>query len=173
MYKKIELVLKTLQTGEDALWVDSDIVFFENVIPELQSYAGDCIFQNDGWAPCCGFFFARNTEYTKQLLSSILNTIHTNIQTRTRFKSFPVFDDETSLSMLLKKNKVKAKITLLPRDTYPNGEWFYVKKMKCNPKMIHNNFANSMDEKILRFQQQGLWNPDPSLLETTKRIYIQ
>lgn len=167
--KKFECILKSMESGEDVLWVDNDIVFFSNPIPDLEKYCESIVIQNDGPQPCTGFMLLRNRDDVKQLLTKCIHMIH-QVQHSNRVLTFlRVINDQDAFEKVWTP---AISLIRLPRDTYPNGE-AYVSLQPKNAIIFHNNYLHTTHEKIERFQKYGFWNPDPTLLETTKRIYIQ
>ena len=167
--KKFECILKSMESGEDILWVDNDIVFFSNPIPDLAKQSESIVIQDDGSQPCTGFIWLRNRPDVKYLLFKSIQLIQQTQETNRVLNVVHPINDQDAFEKALTPS---ISLIRLPRDLYPNGEAYRILKPK-NAILFHNNFLQTMDEKIQRFQEQGFWNPDPSILETIKRIYIQ
>jgi hypothetical protein len=162
--RKLEVILENLRLDNEVLWIDNDIVLFQNCIAEMRAIHGHFVMQDDLWGPCTGFFLVRaypgairvlekTVAYMKaQIGRSVLNDQHAFVKV---YKS--VFGVITSL---------------LPQEEYPNGEVYFNQQKRSKAKMVHNNYLTTTAEKIARFKQFGLWNDDDGVMQTVTRYAI-
>lgn len=162
--RKLEVVLENMEYDSQVLWIDNDVLFFENCIQHIQSHTGDFIMQDDVWAPCCGFFLVRSNPLSKETLHRCIDKIHEN-------KDDPRIDDQTAFLNIYKKQK-GLNVTLLPKDEYPNGYVYFNENCKSHAKMLHCNYLKTTAEKIERLKDHNLWNPTEEAFEKVNKYYI-
>ncbi len=147
--KKFECILKSMETGQDVLWIDNDIVLFSNPIPDLAKYTESIVIQDDGGQPCTGFMLLRNREDVKQLLLKSIRLIRQSQETNRIVKIVQPINDQDAFE---KTWTPAISLVRLPRDLYPNGvAWKIINP--SNPILFHNNFLFTMNEKVQRFQE--------------------
>jgi hypothetical protein len=161
MIKKLELVLMNLQFDTEVLWVDNDIVFFDNCINDIRKYHGQFVMQDDGWSPCCGFFLVRKTPKS-------IHTLQTCIQWLRDRKENPYVNDQHAF-LNVYKQVPRLLVTCLPRSEYPNGYVFFELKESRSPKMLHCNFVTGVVDKVQRLQDANLWNPTDEAFELVSK----
>jgi len=150
---KMVCVLDALTRDPEVLWVDSDIVFFDNCLEHIKTYMGDITIQDDLWSPCCGFFLARRTEPTLALLRIIIDKMATPTTHEGR-----KFDDQSWFNTLYPL--VPIIVNKLPIVFYPNGQVYYTNKNRSLARIWHNNCVIGAENKIARFKELALWNPE-------------
>jgi len=160
---KMECILNSLQRDPEVLWVDTDIVFLENCLDDIQSYGGDIVIQDDLWSPCCGFFLARRTKMTIQVLQTITNKIRIGETNRGKLA-----DDQSWFQGIYIKNPVV--VSKLPVVHYPNGDVYFVEENRSLAKMFHNNCIVGADKKIERFKKINRWDPTPIDLPNIRKV---
>jgi hypothetical protein len=143
---KVQVILANLEL-DDILWVDNDIVFFENVLEELSSCEEDIVFQDDDWAPCLGFFRAKSTQSVKDMFRKVLESM----------KLHPEFNDQHAIIRLLPA--IDLDYALLDAEKYANGNVYFNKDKTDKAKIVHGNYLTTTDDKEWRFNQANLWSP--------------
>lgn len=161
MVKKLEVVLMNLELDSEVLWVDNDIVFFQNCVNDIRKHTGRFVMQDDLWAPCCGFFFVRKS------LASI-NTLRACIRWLDERKDNPNVNDQHAFLATYKRVPGLI-VTLLPKEEYPNGRIYFDFKIKANAKMVHCNYVTNTTDKVQRLKDNNLWNPTDQAFELTNK----
>lgn len=162
--RKLETILENMELDSEVLWVDNDIVFFENCIQHLQTYSGDFVMQDDGWSPCSGFFFIRSSLLTKQVIQLCIDKIYEH-------KDDEKYDDQVAFSNVCKEIN-NMKVTLLPKDQYPNGYVYFNENRKSAAKMVHCNYLQTTAEKEKRLKNHGLWNVNDKAFNLANKYFI-
>ena len=138
---------------DDILWVDNDIVFFENCIPDVIRDTITFSIQDDLWGFCTGFFYAKKNYWT-------LLTIQRAIEWLDSQQHFSL-NDQHAFNEVLKTEElfgdVLCTLRVLPSQEYPVGFVYFNLKLRAKARMLHNNYLMTTAEKIERFKQEGLW----------------
>ena len=157
---KPRIVLDCLEAGFDVLLVDLDIVFLKNPLPAVNE-CKDCDFiaQIDprGGRINSGFYLVRHTAAGVTLFKNVVKRI-TN----------PPKGDQIYLNKVLKDCNGTIKIQRLSPDLFPLGNRFFrdgnrlfVGDNPCKECIIvHNNYIISLEAKIYRFKEYGMWAVD-------------
>ena len=144
--RKLEVIRMNMDM-DTILWVDNDIVFFQNCLSDIVSKPGSFVMQDDGWALCTGFFLARPGTFSKQIIDKSITWLKAQ-------KSNP--NDQHAFSIARKT--VPAIITALSREEYPNGETYFDHNIQNRARMVHSNFLKTTAEKVQRFKDHGMWD---------------
>jgi hypothetical protein len=129
------------------LWVDNDIVFFQNCLGDIMSKPGSFVMQDDGWSPCTGFFLARPGMFSKQIIDKSIKWLKSHTGTPNDQHAFNI-----------SHKTVPTIVTLLPREEYPNGETYFDKNIRDSARMVHSNYLTTTAEKVQRFKDHGMWD---------------
>jgi len=159
--KKLEVILANMQ--DTVLWVDNDIVFFENCLSDIQKYPGTFVMQDDLWGYCTGFFLVRPSVFASSL-------IHQCIQ-RLNLHSKSSENDQHVFNSLCKSTPI-IRLTKLPTDTYPNGDVYFTQGKKTAAKILHNNYVSTSAEKVQKFKDNNLWDESELAFHVVKKYYI-
>uniref|UniRef100_A0A6C0CJ28 Nucleotide-diphospho-sugar transferase domain-containing protein n=1 Tax=viral metagenome TaxID=1070528 RepID=A0A6C0CJ28_9ZZZZ len=161
--RKLHVIRDNMLLDDVILWVDNDIVFFENCLADLLKYKTSFVMQDDLWSPCTGFFLARTTSMSVGMITK-------SIQWLVERKVSNVNDQHAFAAV--KKMSWGITITLLPQDEYPNGKVYFEEGRKEKAKMVHSNFLVTTSEKIDRFKQMGLWNESDEAFNLVNKYFI-
>lgn len=155
-------VIQMNMAMDNTFWVDNDIVFFENCIADVTSNPGSFVMQDDGWALCTGFFYARPNLFSKQVLSHALSWINRNPDL--------VPNDQHAFNAVLKNNPVV--IHKLSKEEYPNGDVYFNEGTTSKARMVHSNFLKTTAEKVQRFKDHKMWNESDVAFNLVRKYYI-
>lgn len=158
---KLKVILENLRRCDEIMWVDNDIVFFENCVENMRSYPGDFIMQNDGWSPCTGFFLARRNEKT-------LRVIELSIAHLQKHTAYTTYNDQSAFNDVY-KSVLGIDVKLLPDAEYPNGSVYFDKGQKAAARMVHNNYLQTTPEKIYRFHANKLWDDSSAAFDLVNK----
>lgn len=162
--RKLEVILHNMKLDHEVLWIDNDIVLFENCINDLRSKNGAFVMQDDLWSPCTGFFLARSGIFSTK-------AIRDSIVWLTNNKNTAGVNDQHAFTVVYKRT-IGVSVTLLPQEEYPNGEIYFQQKRTSKAKMVHCNYLTNTPEKIERLKEHNLWNPDNTAFELSNKYYI-
>jgi hypothetical protein len=159
--RKLEVIQLNLSMGP-MFWVDNDIVFFENCIADVTSRPGAFVMQDDEWGYCTGFFFARPSLFSKQVISQSISWLkkHTTL----------VPNDQHAFNAVVVTAPVQ--VTKLPLLEYPNGKVYFELENKDKAKMVHCNFLRSTEEKVERLKEHGMWDESDDAFKFVHKYYI-
>lgn len=161
--RKLEIILHNMKLDPEVLWIDNDIVLFENCINDIRSKNGAFVMQDDLWSPCTGFFLARSGLFS-------IKTIRDSITWLANKNGSTVNDQHAFMSVY--KRTVGVTVTLLPQEEYPNGEIYFNQKKTSRAKMVHCNYLGTTREKIERLKEYNLWNPTELAFDISNKYYI-
>ena len=147
--RKLQVIRDNMLLDNAILWVDNDIVFFENCLNDILRRAGSFVMQDDLWSPCTGFFLARTTSMSVGLITRAIQWL---IE-----KKDPQLNDQHAFNSVRKLSWGNT-ITLLPQDEYPNGKVYFQDGRKSKAKMVHSNYLMNTAQKVERFKEAGLWD---------------
>lgn len=152
--RKLQVILDNMRMDREVLWIDNDIVLFQNTIEHMRSLPGQFVMQDDLWSPCTGFFLVRSTPASirtmEKTIAGVQNQIGKNIM-----------NDQHVFNKVY-KGILGLQVTLLPRNEYPNGDIYFNRGLKSDAKMVHNNYLQTTAEKVERFKDAGLWDESDS-----------
>jgi hypothetical protein len=158
--RKLEVIL--LNMGMDImLWVDNDIVFFENCLKDIVSKSGSFVMQDDGWGYCTGFFLARPGIFANQVIQKSISWLKQRQGT---------LNDQHAFNAVAKQTPVS--IFKLSNEEYPNGEVYFEKKIQSKARMVHSNYLMTTSEKVQRFKDHELWDESDKGFNLVNKYYI-
>jgi hypothetical protein len=161
--KKLEIIKMNMSLDRDVLWVDNDIVFFENCLNDILSKKGNFVMQDDLWGVCTGFFLARTNHFSLSVLQKSVDWLAKSIN-----KSV---NDQHAF------NRVYPQVpgiivTKLSTEEYPNGEIYFNRGLTSKAKMVHCNYLTKTDEKVVRLKHHNLWDETDTAFLLTNRYLI-
>ena len=159
--RKFEVILSN--TFDTVLWVDNDIVFFENCLGDVLRYNGNFIMQDDEWGYCTGFFLIRPSLFAKTLMQKCIQRLNSNPQSNENDQH--VFNKLCNQAPLIT-------ITKLPTDRYPNGKVYFEDNKKSTAKILHNNYLYTTAEKVQKFKDNNLWDESDTAFNLVNKYYI-
>jgi hypothetical protein len=162
--RKLEVILHNMRLDTEVLWIDNDIVLFENCIDDVKKHRGKFVMQDDLWSPCTGFFLARSDIFSMRVLQNSIQWLQRQFQS-------PSVNDQHAFNHTYKRT-IGATVTLLPQEEYPNGAIYFQQGKTSKAKMVHCNYISTTAEKIERLKEAGLWNPDDSGFERVNKYNI-
>jgi hypothetical protein len=158
--RKLEVIL--LNMGMDImLWVDNDIVFFENCLKDIVSKSGSFVMQDDGWGYCTGFFLARPGIFANQVIQKSISWLK---------QRQGALNDQHAFNAVAKQTPVS--IFKLSNEEYPNGEVYFEKKIQSKARMVHSNYLMTTSEKVQRFKDHELWDESDKGFNLVNKYYI-
>eukprot|EP00579_Thalassiosira_antarctica_P006665 CAMPEP_0201880180 /NCGR_PEP_ID=MMETSP0902-20130614/10855_1 /ASSEMBLY_ACC=CAM_ASM_000551 /TAXON_ID=420261 /ORGANISM="Thalassiosira antarctica, Strain CCMP982" /LENGTH=607 /DNA_ID=CAMNT_0048408159 /DNA_START=243 /DNA_END=2066 /DNA_ORIENTATION=+ len=173
MYAKVVTVQLINRLGHDVLFQDVDLVWYKNPIPFFHDrsnplYDFDILFQDDGarslrYAPYSantGFYYVRNNDKTKFLFRSLLYMGDMVISMTSHQQALAaLLDEHSSLTGL--------RVKTMSGVDFPGGYHYHRKKEipflkdivqgKHVPYLMHMSWTTNKKNKLLFFQQMGLW----------------
>jgi hypothetical protein len=158
--RKLEVIQMNLNMGM-MLWVDNDIVFFQNCLADVLAKPGGFVMQDDGWSHCTGFFLARPGMFTKQIISKAIAWIKAQSYTP---------NDQHAFNHVLKTTPLM--ITKLDREEYPNGDIYFQQGKKSKARMVHSNYLLTTADKVQRFKENGMWDESDEGFNLVNKYYI-
>lgn len=161
--RKLEIILENMKMDSEVLWIDNDIVLFENCIDHVRSHRGSFVMQDDIWSPCTGFFLARTGIFTLRAIQQSIDWLKHNQQ--------PHINDQHAFTNVYKRI-IGLIVTLLPQEEYPNGSVYFQQGKTSKAKMVHCNYMYTTPEKEQRLKDAGLWDPNDSGFNLANKYYI-
>ncbi len=161
--QKLEVILHNMKLDKEVLWIDNDIVLFENCINDIRSKPGSFVMQDDLWSPCTGFFLARTGVFS-------VKGIRDSITWLTNNQGSNVNDQHAFTSVY--RRTIGLTVSLLPQEEYPNGAVYFQQGKTSKAKMVHCNYILTTSEKIERMKEHNLWNPTETAFELVNKYYI-
>lgn len=158
--RKLEIIQENMTQDKEVLWVDNDIVFFENVLSHLNSFSNyDIIIQNDLWAHCTGFMLIRTNYRTINLISKTIYLLKST--NKSTYNDQHAFNDAIKQSILILVHSLHT-------HEYPNGYVYFTLGERDRAKIVHCNFLKTTSEKEKRLQEYELWNIEDDILNYVK-----
>ena len=158
--RKLEVIL--LNLGMDTiLWIDNDIVLFENCLNNILSKPGSFVMQNDGWGHCTGFFLARPSLFTSQIINNSISWLNQRSGS---------LNDQHAFNHVIKQTPVS--VFSLPTDEYPNGDIYFDKKIQSNARMVHCNYLPTTAEKVRRLKEHNMWDESDDGFNLVNKYFI-
>lgn len=151
--RKLEIILENMNLDSEVMWIDNDIVLFENMIQNVRKYPGNFVMQDDLWGVCTGFFLVRSGTYSKRLIQRSIDSIEKSKNSNQNDQH--AFNNEYNK---FKRTSFGFYISKLPQDQYPNGHVYFVENRKSIAKMVHCNYLETTSEKVQRFKDCNLWD---------------
>ena len=161
--KKLEVIKMNMGLDHEILWVDNDIVFFENCLNDVLSKRGNFVMQDDLWGACTGFFLARSSYFANSLIQKSVQWL-TNSTNKTA-------NDQHAFNRVYPQI-IGIQITKLSIEEYPNGEIYFNQGKTTKAKMVHCNYLPTTAEKVQRFKDHGMWDESDTAFLLTNRYLI-
>lgn len=161
--KKLEVILQNMNLDREVIWIDNDIVLFENCINDLRSRPGVFVMQDDLWSPCTGFFLARSGIFANKGIRDSITWLSNN-------QGSTVNDQHAFHSVY--RRTIGLTVSLLPQEEYPNGAVYFQQGKTSKAKMVHCNYLSTTPEKIERLKEHNLWNPSDLAFDLVTKYYI-
>jgi len=162
--RKLEVILENMRMDREVLWIDNDIFLFQNTIDHMRSLPGQFVMQDDMWGPCTGFFLVRSTPASirtiEKTIAGVRNQVGKNIM------------NDQHVFNIVYKGVLGLRVTLLPKNEYPNGDIYFNQGVKSDAKMLHNNWLHTTADKVERFKDAGLWDESDSAFLKVNRYGI-
>jgi len=158
--QKLEVIRMNMET-DTVLWVDNDIVFFENCLKDIVSKPGSFVMQNDGWGHCTGFFLARPGLFSRQVIANSVSWLNQRQGS---------LNDQHAFNDVVKKSPVV--VFSLSTDEYPNGAMYFAHGFKTKARMVHCNYLPTTAEKVERFKDHGMWDDSDNGFNLVNKYYI-
>jgi len=161
--KKLEVIKMNMGMDNEILWVDNDIVFFENCLGDILSKRGNFVMQDDLWGACTGFFLARSGYFSNSVLQKSIDWL-----AKSTSKSV---NDQHAFNRVYPQI-VGIIVNKLSTEEYPNGEIYFNKGKTSKAKIVHCNYLSTTVEKVQRFKDRGLWDESDTAFLLTNRYLI-
>jgi hypothetical protein len=165
--RKLEIILHNMNLDNEVLWIDNDIVLFENIIQDVRKYHGNFVMQDDLWGVCTGFFLARSTPSSKALIQRSIEYLEKSENPTQNDQH--AFNKECAKMM---RTSFGFHISKLPQDEYPNGQVYFNENRKSKAKIVHSNYLATTAEKVDRFKQFDLWDESDVGFNSVNRYFI-
>ena len=165
--RKLEVILHNMTLDREVLWIDNDIVLFQNIIEDVRRYPGNFVMQDDLWGFCTGFFLVRSSPNSKSLIQKSIDYLKASIHSHQ--------NDQHAFNAEYKKfirTSFGFIITRLPTDEYPNGEIYFNRGQKAKAKIVHSNYLPNTREKVQRFKENNMWDESDDGFNIVNRYYI-
>ena len=163
--RKLQVIQENMNQDSEVLWIDNDIVLFENIINDVRKYPGNFVMQDDLWGFCTGFFLARSTNYSKNLIQKSIDGLVNATN--------PATNDQHVFNIEYKKmTRFGFPISKLPLDEYPNGDVYFNQNRKSNAKIVHSNYLTTTSEKVIRFKQHNMWDESNNGFNMVNKYYV-
>lgn len=158
--RKLEVILMNMDI-DNIMWVDNDIVFFENCLGDIVSKPGSFVMQDDGWGYCTGFFLARPGLFSKQLITKSISWLQ---------KQTSNLNDQHAFNNMAKSTPIT--ITKLSTEEYPNGDVYFSKNIRSKARMVHCNYLYTTAEKVQRLKDHNMWDESDEGFNFVNKYYI-
>jgi len=161
--KKLEVIKMNMGLDRDILWVDNDIVFFQNCLSDVLSKRGTFVMQDDIWGGCTGFFLARSGYFANSVIQKSIQWL-ANVTTKS-------VNDQHAFNRVYPQ-VVGVTVNKLPTEEYPNGEIYFNQGKTSKAKMVHCNYLTTTSEKVQRFKDHRMWDDSDTAFLLTNRYSI-
>lgn len=165
--RKLEIILDNMSLDNEVMWIDNDIVLFENMIHDVRRYPGNFVMQDDIWGVCTGFFLVRSRMSSKYLIQKSIEQLENSQNSNQNDQH--AFNYEYNK---FKKTSFGFRIDTLPQDQYPNGHVYFIENRKSNAKMVHCNYLETTGEKVQRFKDFDLWDDSDVGFNLVNKYFI-
>ncbi len=162
--RKLEVILHNMSLDKEVLWIDNDIVLFENCIADVRKYPGKFVMQDDIWSPCTGFFLVRTDIFSVKAIKECILWLN-------QASTIKHVNDQHAFSSVSKRT-IGLTVTLLPQDEYPNGSVYFQQNRKSKAKMVHCNYMMTTPEKEQRLKDNDLWEINDEAFNLANKYYI-
>jgi hypothetical protein len=161
--RKLEVILHNMQLDSEVVWIDNDIVLFENCIDDMRRYRGKFVMQDDIWSPCTGFFLVRTDIFSMKAIQDCISWL--------KDRPAQSLNDQHAFTNIYKRT-IGLTVTLLPQEQYPNGAIYFQHDKKLNAKMVHCNYMFTTLEKEQRLKDNNLWEVNDEAFNMVNKYYI-
>lgn len=161
--RKLEVIRDNMAQDPLMLWVDNDIVFFENCLPDIMSKLGSFVMQNDIWGMCTGFFLARRNRASVTVINKSIEWL--------RHQTDPNKNDQHAFNMAM-KTVWGLQVNSLRVEEYPNGLMYFKYNNKTEARMMHCNFFPSTPEKVMKLKECGFWDESDEGFNLVNKYYL-
>jgi hypothetical protein len=161
--KKLEVIKMNMGLDRNIIWVDNDIVFFQNCLNDMISKPGSFVMQDDLWGAGTGFFLARSNHFTLSVLQKSIDWLATTTVKHN--------NDQHAFNRVYPQ-VIGISVHKLPIEEYPNGEVYFNRNLTSRAKMVHCNYLTNTSEKIQRFKDHGLWDESDTAFLLTNRYLL-
>lgn len=162
--RKLEVILQNMKLDNEVLWIDNDIVLFENCVDDLRRYHGKFVMQDDIWSPCTGFFLVRSDRTSVRVIEKSIEWLQQNIDKQH-------INDQHAFTHVSRRT-IGLIVTLLPQEEYPNGSVYFQQGKTSKAKMVHCNYMMTTPEKQQRLIDHDLWEVDDVAFNLANKYYI-
>ena len=165
--RKLQVILDNMNQDKEVLWIDNDIVLFQNIIDDVRRYPGNFVMQDDMWGFCTGFFLVRQTKFSQNLIQKSIQHLE---NTSEKWKNDQhAFNQEYKT---LISRSFASSISKLPIEEYPNGNIYFNQNFKSKAKMVHSNYLPTTAEKVERFKEHNMWDESDTGFNMVNKHYI-
>ena len=145
MSKRPTYILQFIKRGQNVIYSDVDTIWFKD--PRL-FFMGDYDMWGavDNESPiyyCAGFVAFKSSPLSEDLLEKWKSSLETPDLNQFKFNS------------LVKKIAIRHKP--LPRKEFPGGHMYFIKRMRTNVVVLHNNDIIGYTNTVKRYKSAGLW----------------
>ena len=165
--RKLEIIRHNMDLDKEVLWIDNDIVLFENIIQDLRKYNGNFVMQDDLWGFCTGFFLVRSSASSKRLIDKSIQHLETTTDSYKNDQH--AFNNEFRTFI---RTAFGFRIDKLPLDEYPNGKVYFEDNNKSKARIVHSNYLSNTTEKVQRFKDFNLWDESDLGFNLVNKYYI-
>lgn len=162
--RKLEVILHNMKLDPEVIWIDNDIVLFENCVEDMRRYPGRFVMQDDIWSPCTGFFLVRPDIFSVKAIRDCIGWLTQNGQKEH-------VNDQHAFTQLYKRT-IGLTVTLLPQEEYPNGSVYFQQGKTQKAKMVHCNYMMTTPEKEQRLKEHGLWEVNDDAFNQVNKYYM-
>ncbi len=162
--RKLEVILHNMKLDSEVIWIDNDIVLFENCIEDMRRYPGRFVMQDDIWSPCTGFFLVRPDIFSVKAIRDSIGWLNQNSQKQH-------VNDQHAFTSIYKRT-IGLTVSLLPQEEYPNGSVYFQQGKTQKAKMVHCNYMYTTPEKEKRLQDAGLWEVTDDAFNQVNKYFI-
>jgi len=148
-FAKYHIAKAILESGRTLTYLDTDIVvknnFQDDILNKLNQNKDYLLIQSNHNGASCAGFFSLSPSFDQNILNLFIK--------QTKLKQ----TDQNFLHQLSSEKKIK--LTLLDKDLYPNGSWYYnhSKRIESICKIIHFNCVVGEQQKINLMKEHGCW----------------
>lgn len=164
--KKLEVILSNMYLDREVLWIDNDIYLFENMISDLRSIKSHFVMQDDVWGPCTGFFLVRSSRASITAIKKSIQIMRNSLGI-----DGSIQNDQHVFNSVYKTIPGLI-VKMLSQYEYPNGTVYFSHNVKSQAKMVHNNYLEKTDEKIVRFKEHSLWDESDVAYNQVNKYFI-
>ena len=167
MVLKLCVIRDVVNLNYHVLYIDSDIILFQNPFPVLSNYRYyDLVAQKDDTL-CAGFMYLNPTEVTRYILSSSIFIMYYG----------NIMDQDALYSVVSRLEDVR--FTYLPSTQFMSGRDYaqthqFIWDSGNNDGIIsyHNNYIIMMSNKLYRWREQGFVLDDNGYYDTPPNGYV-